>query len=95
MAVYLVTWDLNKEKSNYAEARAQVIARLQRYQHTKDPGLDSVWFLDGGTWSAEDVFKDIKPVFDDNDRFIITRIREGEKMGWLGQNVWAWINSRL
>jgi hypothetical protein len=45
MAVYVVTWDLNKEKPNYAEARKQFIAHLERYDNTKDPGLDSVRFV--------------------------------------------------
>jgi hypothetical protein len=45
MAVYLVTWDLNKEKPNYAQARQNLITHLERYQNIRDPGLDSVWFL--------------------------------------------------
>ena len=35
MAVYLVTWDLNKEKPNYAEARKQFIAHLERYEYKR------------------------------------------------------------
>ena len=42
MPVYLVTWDLNREKPNYSEQRQKLIAQLGRYQHIKDPGLDSV-----------------------------------------------------
>lgn len=38
MAVYLVTWDLNKEKPNYAEARKQFIAHVERYENKKDAG---------------------------------------------------------
>jgi hypothetical protein len=34
MAVYLVTWDLNKEKPNYGEARKQFIAQLDRHDNT-------------------------------------------------------------
>ena len=45
MAVYLVTWDLNKEKPNYAEARKQFIAHVERYENKKDAGLDSVRFV--------------------------------------------------
>jgi hypothetical protein len=54
MAVYLVTWDLNKEKPNYAEARKQFIAHLERYEKTKDAGLDSVRFV-STSWTAEQV----------------------------------------
>jgi hypothetical protein len=36
MAAYLVTWDLNKEKLNCAEARKQFIAHVERYENKKD-----------------------------------------------------------
>lgn len=36
---------LNKQSANYDQARQALISQLQRYPHIKDPGLDSVWFL--------------------------------------------------
>jgi hypothetical protein len=41
MPVYLVTWDLNREKPNYSEMRQRPINQLSRYERIKDPGLDS------------------------------------------------------
>lgn len=52
--VYLVTWDLNKEKSNYASARTAFLAHLNRYGNIKDSGLDSVRFV-STNWSANQV----------------------------------------
>lgn len=94
MSVYLVTWDLNKERSGYAQARANLIARLGQYEHVKDPGLDSVWFV-STNWSASQVSADIRQYMDSNDRIIVTQLESGKHQGWLSENVWDWINTRL
>lgn len=94
MAVYLVTWDLNREKPNYAEARRVFIQRLGRYENTKDPGLDSVRFISTGS-SAEQVSEDLRQRLDNNDKIIVTKLRIGEYFGWLNENVWQWIAARL
>lgn len=93
MAVYLVTWDLNKEKTNYAAAREKVIKHLSRYEHIKDDGLDSVWFI-STNWSADQISDDVRTVMDDNDRLIVTQLQAGYRQGWLSKNVWDWINAR-
>lgn len=94
MSVYLVTWDLNKEKPNYATARSAFITHLQRYQHIKDPGLDSVWFIESNT-TADQIDTDLRKKLDDNDRIIVTKLISGGHQGWLSQAVWNWINARL
>jgi hypothetical protein len=94
MSVYLVTWDLNKEKSNYAQARQNLIACLQRYQHIKDPGLDSVWFISTDS-SANQVDADVREKMDSNDRLFVTKVVTGQHQGWLTKNIWEWINARL
>jgi hypothetical protein len=94
MAVYLVTWDLNKEKPNYAEARKQFIAHLERYENKKDSGLDSVRFV-STQLSADQLSDDLRKKLDDNDRIIVTKLISGNHQGWLGKDVWEWINARL
>jgi hypothetical protein len=94
MAVFLVTWDLNKQKSNYAQARQNLVDHLSRYQHIKDEGLDSVWFIQS-TAAADAVSADIRTRMDDNDRLIVTKLVSGQHQGWLDAAVWTWINSRL
>jgi hypothetical protein len=94
MAVYLVTWDLNKQKSNYNQARQNLIDHLSRYEHIKDQGLDSVWFI-STTASADAIDADIRTRMDDNDRLIVTKLVSGQHQGWLSKNVWDWINARL
>ncbi|MFK4538029.1 hypothetical protein ABIA00_006212 [Bradyrhizobium ottawaense] len=94
MAVFLVTWDLNKQKSNYNQARQTLIDHLSRYNHIKDPGLDSVWFIQS-SGTADAVSADVRSKMDDNDRVIVTKLVDGQQQGWLDKDVWTWINARL
>jgi hypothetical protein len=94
MAVYFVTWDLNREKTNYGAARAAFIAHLERYQNIRDPGLDSVRFVSTG-WSADQVSADLEKKLDDNDRLVVTKLVPGTHQGRLLGPVWDWINARI
>jgi hypothetical protein len=94
MAVYLVTWDLNREKPNYAAARSRFIAHLSRYEHLKDPGLDSVWFISTSR-SADEIDADLRTQLDDNDRLIVTKLVPANHQGWLATDSWDWINARI
>jgi hypothetical protein len=94
MSVYLVTWELNKEKPNYAIARNQFLARLNRHDHIKDPGLDSVAFVTS-TLSAFQLSDDLRVALDTNDRLFVTKLVSGDHQGWLAREVWDWINQRL
>jgi len=93
MGVYLVTWDINKARANYAQARQNLIDHLSRYDHKKDPGLDSVWFLSSNS-TADQINADILTKLDNNDRLIVTKLVNGQRQGWLAQDVWDWINAR-
>ena len=93
MAVFLVTWDLNKEKPNYSAARDKVIAALSKCTHAKDSGLDSVWFVDT-TSSIHEIYDYLAPNFDSNDRLVITHMKKGDYHGWLSTPAWTWINAR-
>jgi hypothetical protein len=94
MAVYLVTWDLNKEKPNYAEARKQFLAHLERYENKNDPGLDSVRFVSTNS-SADQISTDLRTKLDNNDRLVVTKLVAGNHQGWLSKDVWDWISARL
>lgn len=94
MAVYLVTWDLNKERHNYEAARRLLIDRLDEYENIKDPGLDSVRFI-STTWTADQVSNDLRSKLDTDDRIIVVQLINGNHQGWLSQNVWNWISDRL
>lgn len=94
MAVYMVTWNLNKERGNYAQARQAFIQHLDRYPNVSDSGLESVrWVSSNAT--AFQVSDDLRLKLDLNDRIFVTKVNNGEHQGWLSKNVWEWINARL
>ena len=94
MAVYLVTWNLNGEKPNYAEARKQFITHLERYENKMDSGLDSVRFISTNL-SADQLSNDLRKRLDDNDRIIVTKLVSGNHQGWLDKTLWEWIDARV
>lgn len=93
MSVYVVTWDLNKEKSNYSQARAAFIKHLETIENTKDSGLDSVRFI-STTSSASEIQAYLIQKLDKNDRLFVSKLNSGERDGWLSKSVWDWINAR-
>jgi hypothetical protein len=94
MSVLLVTWDINKAEGAYSEARARFVAHLQTYQHVKDGGLDSVWFI-STTQTPDQIDSYLRQKLDTNDRLVVTRMRSGEHQGWLDPSIWEWINAHL
>jgi predicted DNA-binding transcriptional regulator AlpA len=94
MAVYVVTWNLNKERVNYDAARRQFIQHLERYPSAKDAGLESVrWVQSSG--SAQQLSDDLRHKLDNNDRIFVSELIAGQFAGWLDKDVGNWINSRL
>lgn len=94
MAVFLVTWDLNKKRQNYDQARQVLIDFMSKYPHVKDDGLDSVWFIQSPA-KAEAVSADIHTKMTGDDKLIVMQLVAGQYYGWLEKQVWEWINARL
>lgn len=95
MPVYLVTWDLNRERPNYAKARDAFIALLDKFETRKDSGLDSVRFV-STSWDATKIKEYLRKAQDDNDTLFVTRLHKGsaERNGWLNKATWDWIRVR-
>ena len=91
MAVFIVTWNLNKERSNYDQARKDFLKQVDQYPNIADPGLESVRFVASAN-SAEQISEHLRVKLDKNDRLFVSRIRNGERAGWLVQDVWDFIN---
>lgn len=94
MAVYLVTWDLNKEKPNYYQARNSFVSHLDSYDNTKDDGLDSVRFISTNE-TVYQIDEYLRQKLDDNDRLFITKLVNYQHQGWLATTTWNWINARI
>ncbi len=94
MGVYLVTWDLNRAKPNYSAARQKLIDHLSTYDHIRDDGLDSVWFISSNS-TADTLDVRIRQQMDVNDRLLVTKLFAGQHQGWLEPKIWNWINARI
>ncbi len=94
MSVYVVTWNLNQERSNYGNARQAFIQQIERYDNVKDSGLETVrWISTSSTASQVDT--DLRRNLDQNDRLFVSKLNPNENHGWLSQKTWDWINARL
>lgn len=94
MAVFVITWNLNKERSNYDQARKEFLAQLEQYENKKDASLETVRWI-STTSSADQIDSFLRAKMDANDRLFVAKIHTGEHQGWLSKDVWEWINSRL
>ncbi|HKS15109.1 MAG TPA: hypothetical protein VJS90_18920 [Pseudomonas sp.] len=94
MAVFIVTWNLNKERANYDAARRAFLQHLERFDHTKDTGLESVRWI-STSWTPDQIQKDLLTKLDNSDRLFISQVTSENHQGWLAQEVWTWINARM
>jgi hypothetical protein len=94
MAVYVITWNLNKERSGYDAARRAFLQHLERYDNKKDSGLESVRWI-STTRSVNEIEADLRTKLDANDRIFVSQVSHGNHQGWLDKHVWDWINARL
>lgn len=94
LAVFLVTWNLNKERTNYNAARTAFINHLEKLDNTYDPGLESVRFVSTAK-TAQQLYDYLDQKIDANDKIIVTKLNSGEYQGFLLKSVWDWIDARI
>ena len=94
MAVFVVTWNINREKSNYAQARDAFIKQLETYENKKDLGLETVRFISTAS-NADAISEKLRQKLDDNDRLVVSKMNSNQHQGWLSRDVWEWINARM
>ena len=95
MQVFLVTWNLNKERANYDAARIAFVKHLDlSYQNKADSGLESVRFV-ASTQTADAISAHLYKRLDGNDCLVVTKMNAGQHQGWLSEETWEWINRYL
>lgn len=92
MSVFLVTWNLNHEKPNYAAARARFLKAIDAYPNFADSGLETVRFVEFEP-SANELYAKLRSALDDDDRIFVCGL--GDHQGWVDDDVWKWINARI
>ncbi len=94
MSVYVVTWNLNKERSGYDQARRDFLTNLGRFDNVEEAALDSVRWV-STTNNPSQISEVLRQKMDANDRLFISKLSSGHHAGWLTQATWDWINARL
>lgn len=88
MAVYLITYDLNKTGQNY-ESLYEAIKKASSndvWMHY----LDSTWIIKSDL-SSKQIYDILKPSVDDNDLFLIIKVTN-DYYGWLPDGAWDYLS---
>lgn len=93
MAVYVVTWNLNREV-NYAAKRTAFLNHLNRHDNIADPNLETVRWISTNL-SVEALSADLKLRLDANDAIFVARLANGSYSGFMRPATFAWITQRL
>ncbi|WP_347268937.1 hypothetical protein [Paracoccus sp. (in: a-proteobacteria)] len=86
--IYAINYDLKRPGQNYDELH-KAIKNLGDWWHY----LGSTWLVDTNL-NAKGVWDRLAPHVDKNDRVLVIGVTR-DYSGWLTQEAWEWINSRL
>ncbi|WHX46293.1 hypothetical protein MKY83_07035 [Bacillus sp. FSL M8-0266] len=89
MAVYLVTYDLNKSGQNYEDLYKTLKQQFIAYNHI----MESCWLVETNN-TAQGVYELLKDALDSNDRILVTLITD-DRQGLLDKDAWQWIRDRV
>jgi len=84
MAVYCVSYDLNKTGQNYKLLHEELQAS-EGYWHY----LDSTWLVYTSE-SVEQLSERLRKAIDTNDRLLVIKVVQPSQ-GWLPEDAWEWI----
>lgn len=88
MAVFSVSYDLNKQGKNYDGLYAAL--KKTDYNHI----MDSTWLVSTNE-TIQQLNDRLKTQTDDNDYLFISKVNGGEYKGWLQTSIWEWLRARL
>ena len=86
--VYNVSYDLNKAGKDYSGLHRELKKTASSYHL-----LDSTWLLYTAE-TAGQIWERLRSHIDNDDQILIAQITDN-KQGWLGKEVWDWINARI
>lgn len=97
MSVYLVTWNLNKEGSEYASARRELMSRLLAFDHAYEGReLDTLAFVRvPDNHEALDIYNHLITALDKNDRLVVTLVPSHNRIFYVSDKTKHWLDQRL
>lgn len=95
MAVYLVTWNINKAGSLYTSARDKFLSGFNGLDVTyAGETLDTVVFV-STTLPINTLYDRLVKNLDENDRLMLNQVFKNCYAGFLDVKVISWLNARL
>ncbi|MCF7519836.1 hypothetical protein [Pseudoalteromonas sp. L21] len=88
MAVYCVSYDLNRAGQNY-NALYEEIKASSGWCHP----LDSTWLISSSE-TADQLSDRLRKHLDNNDDLLVIKVTRGYA-GWLPKNIWEWIDKHV
>lgn len=88
MAVYQVSYDLNKSNKNYNGLYEEL--KKTSWAHI----LDSTWLISTSE-DATQLRDRLKTQIDSNDTLFVSRVYKDQYDGWLAQMFWDWLAQEL
>lgn len=88
MAVYCVSYDLNKQGQNYNALYDEL--KKTDCLHI----LGSTWLVSSNE-SANQLSSRLQKVMDTNDRLFVSRVNQWQYDGWLPKTFWEWVDARV
>jgi len=88
MAVYCVSYDLNKSGQNYNDLYEELKSSSSWWHY-----LDSTWLVSTSE-SASQLSDRLKKHMDDNDNLLVIKVTR-DYAGWLSQKAWDWIKQHV
>ncbi len=89
MAVYEISYDLNKSGQNYDELH-EAIKSIGDWAHP----LKSTWWVETHNLYSEDIYNKLEPFVDKNDYLFVSKITS-DYYGWLKEQFWEWLKPRI
>ncbi|MBH0331066.1 SinR [Brevibacillus brevis] len=90
MAVYLISYDLNKSGKDY-KGVYEAIKASSVGGNTWWHYLDSTWIIKSNL-SVQQVYEKIRLHTDSDDFFLVIEVKNN-KQGWLPQDAWDYLNN--
>lgn len=95
MAVYLVTWNINKAGSLYTPARDKFLSGFSGLDVTYvGDTLDTIVFVSTAL-PINTLYNRLAKNLDGNDRLLLNQVFKNCYMGYLDKKVADWLNTRL
>lgn len=94
MAVFVVTWKLNKAGFVQGSVLVRFLEQLTKFEHMTDALLDNVTWISTAI-SADELANHLGAALDSKDALFVSKVCAEDYHGLLEEATWHWIADRI